>query len=81
MPIACIDVGEQAHAAVPSPDDRYLIVANQNGKLLQRIRTDYETNTFTLESAATLNLATCTTPNGFACQDADAPAGQRAHLP
>ena len=23
QPIACIDVGEQAHAAVPSPDDRY----------------------------------------------------------
>ncbi|HEX5732614.1 MAG TPA: hypothetical protein VF131_07245 [Blastocatellia bacterium] len=70
QPIACIDVGEQAHAAVPSPDDRYLIVANQNGKLLQRIRTDYATNTFTLENEATLNLATCTTPNGFACQDA-----------
>src|SRR5687768_860240 len=70
VPISCIDVGEQAHAAVPSPDDKYLIVANQNGKLLQRIRTDYETNTFTLEGAATLNLATCTTPNGLPCQDA-----------
>jgi len=70
VPITCIDVGEQAHAAVPSPDDQYLIVANQNGKLLQRIRTDYETNTFTLENAATLNPATCTTPNGLPCQDA-----------
>ena len=69
-PVACIDVGEQAHAAVPSPDDKYLIVANQNGKLLQRIRTDYATNTFALENPATLNLATCTTPNGLACQDA-----------
>jgi len=70
VPVACIDVGEQAHAAVPSPDDEYLIVANQNGKLLQRIRTDYKTNTFTLENAATLNLATCITPNGLPCQDA-----------
>jgi DNA-binding beta-propeller fold protein YncE len=70
LPVGCLDVGEQAHAAIPSPDDQYLIVANQNGKLLQRIRTDYETNTFTLENDATLNLATCTTPNGLPCQDA-----------
>ncbi|HWC75895.1 MAG TPA: hypothetical protein VG778_00440 [Blastocatellia bacterium] len=69
-PIAAIDVGVQAHAAVPSPDGHFLIVANQNGKLLQRIRTDYENNIFTLETAATLNLATCTTPNGFPCEDA-----------
>jgi DNA-binding beta-propeller fold protein YncE len=40
-PLGCIDVGAQAHAAVPSPDERYVLVANQNGKLLQRIRTDY----------------------------------------
>jgi DNA-binding beta-propeller fold protein YncE len=45
-------------------------VANQNGKLLQRIDTNYATNTFTLDSAATLDLATCITPNGVACQDA-----------
>ena len=69
LPLACLDVGVQAHAAVPSPDDRYLIVANQNGKLLQRIWTDYATNTYTLDQAATLNLATCTTPNGVACED------------
>jgi DNA-binding beta-propeller fold protein YncE len=67
-PLACIDVGEQAHAAVPSPDGTYAIVANQNGKVLQRIRTDYATNTFRLEDAATLNLATCTTPAGADCQ-------------
>ena len=60
----------QAHAAFPSPDGEYVIVANQNGKLLERIRTDYATNTFTHQTNATLNLATCTTPNGFACQDA-----------
>jgi DNA-binding beta-propeller fold protein YncE len=67
-PVSCIDVGVQAHAAYPTPDSRYVIVANQNGKLLQRIRTDYATNTFALEPAATLNLATCTTPSGAACE-------------
>jgi DNA-binding beta-propeller fold protein YncE len=69
-PVACIDVGVQAHAATPSHDETYAVVANQNGKLLQRIRTDYATNTFTLEDAATINLATCITPSGAACQDA-----------
>ena len=68
-PIACIDVGVQAHAAVPSPDGSYVVVANQNGKLLQRIRTDYATNTFTLEPAATLDLANGTTPAGALRQD------------
>ena len=60
----------QAHAAVPSPDGKYIAVANQNGKLVERINTDYATNTFTYDPAATLNIATCTTPNGAACQDA-----------
>lgn len=69
-PVACLDVGEQAHAAYPSPDQTYIVVANQNGKLLQRIRTNYTANTFTLESAATLNLATCTTPSGAPCESA-----------
>jgi DNA-binding beta-propeller fold protein YncE len=68
-PLACIDVGLQAHAAVPSPDESYVVVANQNGKLLQRIRTDYATNTFTLEPAATLDLANGTTPSGAPRQD------------
>ena len=68
-PIDCIDVGAQAHAAWPTPDQSALIVANQNGKLLQRIETDYETNTFTLDNGATLDLATCTTPSGAPCQD------------
>jgi hypothetical protein len=35
---------------------------------LERISTDYSTNAFALDPAATLNLATCTTPNGAACQ-------------
>jgi hypothetical protein len=75
-PLSCLrtSVGaggaRQAHAAFPSDDDTYILVANQNGKLLERIDTDYTTNTFTLNLSATLNLATCTTPNGIACQAA-----------
>jgi hypothetical protein len=60
--------GRQAHAAFPSADGSYILVANQNGKLLERIDTDYANNIFTHNTAATLNLATCTTPNGVACQ-------------
>lgn len=68
-PAGCVDVGVQAHAAFPSPDESYVIVANQNGKLLQRITTDYATDTFALDHNATLDLAGCTTPNGSPCQD------------
>lgn len=68
-PLACIDVGVQAHAAVPAPDETYVVVANQNGKLLQRISTDYGTNTFALETGATLDLANGTTPSGALRQD------------
>jgi hypothetical protein len=67
-PLDCIDVGAQAHAAWPTPDQDHLIVANQNGKQLNRIATDYENGVFTLESEATLDLATCTTPSGAPCQ-------------
>ena len=59
----------QAHAVWPTNDDRYMLVANQNGKLFERIATNYATNTFIYEPTASLNLATCTTPNGFPCQD------------
>lgn len=68
-PTECIDVGTQAHAVWPTPDQRHLLVANQNGKLFQRIATDYETDTFRLEDDATLDLANCTTPSGAPCQD------------
>jgi hypothetical protein len=68
-PLDCIDVGAQAHAAWPTPDQQHLIVANQNGKQLNRIATDYENEVFTLEPAATLDLAACTTPSGAPCQD------------
>jgi hypothetical protein len=74
-PVACLrtTVGSagarQAHAAFPTPDDTMVLVANQNGKLVERIATNYATNSFVHETSATLNLADCTTPNGFACQD------------
>jgi hypothetical protein len=73
-PVACLRSSSgaggarQAHAAVPTRDDGAVLVANQNGKLLERISTDYATNTFVLDAAATLDLATCTTPNGLPCQ-------------
>jgi DNA-binding beta-propeller fold protein YncE len=75
-PIDCIrtSVGaggaRQVHFAIPSPDETYVAVANQNGKLFERIDTDYATNTFTLATAAVIDLANCTTPNGAPCQDA-----------
>jgi hypothetical protein len=74
-PLACFRTepgaggARQAHALWPTKDDRYLVVANQNGKKLERIRTDYATNTFAQEPGATLDLANCTTPNGLPCQD------------
>jgi hypothetical protein len=75
-PIACIRTSkgaggaQQAHAAFPSPDNSYILVANQNGKLLERIDTDYQTNTYKLNPNATIDLANCTTPNGVACESA-----------
>jgi hypothetical protein len=68
-PVDCIDVGTQAHAAWPTPDQRHLIVANQNGKLLQRIRTNYRTEMFSLEDRATIDLKTCRTPTKKPCED------------
>jgi hypothetical protein len=74
-PVDCIrtSVGttgaRQVHFAVPSPDETYVAVANQNGKLFERIRTDYATNAFTLETWAGIDLATCVTPNGVRCED------------
>ncbi|HET9218002.1 MAG TPA: hypothetical protein VFR18_13540, partial [Terriglobia bacterium] len=73
-PVDCIrtSIGaggaRQVHFAVPSPDETYIAVANQNGKLFERIDTNYETDTFALNTAAGINLATCTTPNGVACE-------------
>lgn len=73
-PVACVRTtagaggAQQAHAATPSPDGSFILVANQNGKLLERIDANYGANTFTFNAAATLNLATCTTPSGAPCE-------------
>ena len=76
-PVACLETtvgstnSRQAHAAYPSPDGSFILVANQNGKRLERIDANFATNTFTHNPAATLDLATCTTPSGQACEDAE----------
>jgi DNA-binding beta-propeller fold protein YncE len=76
QPVACfrMSVGaggaRQAHMSTPSPDQTYVTVANQNGKLFERIRTNYASETFVHDLAATLDLGACTTPNGLPCQSA-----------
>lgn len=76
-PLACLRTSEgaggarQTHAAIPASNGAYILVANQNGKRLERIRTDYATNIFSLDPEATLDLLTCTTPNGVACEAPD----------
>lgn len=73
-PVACFrtEVGaggaRQAHAALPTPDGRYVLVANQNGKKLERISTDYATGVFAQEPSATLDLTAGLTPNGVPLQ-------------
>ena len=75
-PIECIrtSIGaggaRQVHFAIPSPNETYIAVANQNGKLFERIDTNYATNTFILNTAAMINLATCLTPNNLFCEQA-----------
>jgi hypothetical protein len=70
VPVECFRMSagaggaRQAHAAFASPDDAFILVANQNGKLLERINTDYATGTFTHDLAATLDLVNGLTPNG-----------------
>ena len=61
----------QAHAAYPSPDGSFILVANQNGKRLERIDANFATNTFIHNPDATLDLATCKTPSGQACEHPD----------
>jgi len=69
VPVACIrtsaGVGgaRQAHAAQPTADDAYILVANQNGKRVDRIATNYDENSFVLDDS--LDLANGFTPNGF----------------
>ena len=63
--------GRQAHAAVPAPDGSFILVANQNGKRLERIDADFAANRFTYNEAATLDLAACRTPSGQPCEAPD----------
>lgn len=76
-PVACFETSvgstgtRQAHAAFASPDGSYILVANQNGKRLERINADFAANQFIPDPAATLDLATCTTPSGAACEHPD----------
>jgi hypothetical protein len=60
---------QQAHAAFPSADGTFILVANQNGKLLERIDVDYAAGTFVHNTTATLDLANGTTPAGAPVQD------------
>ncbi len=75
QPLACfrteagVGGARQAHMAWITDDDRYVLVANQNGKKLERISTDFANGVFMQEPSATLDLANCTTPNGLPCQD------------
>lgn len=70
-PLACLRMAagaggaRQAHAGWPTEDDQYLLVANQNGKRFERVRTDYATNTFTYDPSHAVDLANGLTPNGF----------------
>lgn len=59
-----VDLGTQAHAANVSPAGDYILVANQNGKLVQRIDADFPNDTFALDNTVTLDLATGLTPAG-----------------
>jgi hypothetical protein len=68
--VYAVDVGTQAHAANAAPDDTYILVANQNGKLVQRIDTNYLTETYALDALATLDLASGLTPSGAARENA-----------
>jgi hypothetical protein len=54
--------GRQNHMSFWSPDGRYLLIANQNGKLLERVNVTWDTNNDNIVSAvfdksATLDLA------------------------
>jgi DNA-binding beta-propeller fold protein YncE len=55
--VASIDVGAQAHGAMASPDDRWILAANQNGKRLARIAADFPNERFTWQQDADLDLA------------------------
>ncbi len=61
--VASIDVGEQAHGALASPDDTQILVSNQNGKKLARIHADFATETFRHDPSEDLDLGAMENPN------------------
>ncbi|TPX61542.1 hypothetical protein PhCBS80983_g01107 [Powellomyces hirtus] len=71
-PVSCLrtSVGangaRQAHMASIS-DDNYTLVANQNGKRIERIRHDFAKGTYAWDGI--VDLANCRTPSGAPCQD------------
>jgi hypothetical protein len=74
-PVGCLrtrggptDEARQAHAATPSPDDAFILVANQNGRHVERIAADWAGGRWTLDTLAALDLASCTVPGGAPCQ-------------
>ena len=75
-PLSCLRMAagaggaRQAHAGWPTADDRYLLVANQNGKRFERVATDYASNAFTYDPADAVDLVNGVTPNGLPRQDA-----------
>ena len=79
-PLECIDAGVQAHAAVPSPDGRYVVVTNQNGKLLQRISTDYDAGDVRPGGGCHARPGERDDAERGAPAGSAAAAGQRAHL-
>lgn len=54
--VGSVDVGEQAHGALASPDDKWILAANQNGKKLARIKADFAAETFSHDIEADLDL-------------------------
>jgi DNA-binding beta-propeller fold protein YncE len=60
---------QQAHAAFPSHDGTYIVVANQNGKLLERLDIDPSSGTVSHSMDATLDLANGLTPSGALRED------------
>ena len=60
--VASIDVGEQVHHAMASPDGAFILAANQNGKRLARIRADFAAERFTYSRADDLNLGALEDP-------------------
>jgi DNA-binding beta-propeller fold protein YncE len=54
--VASIDIGVQVHGAIASPDDRWILAANQNGKRLARIWADFPNVVFIWQEEADLDL-------------------------